>query len=111
MIAVPSPRNPHKMFNAVGVGAKAVMREQRKRNSSPAIIWIFRPKRSAVRPKKSMKEPEARPRDAAIQVICAGVIIRSRPMVAVFMFITPWMNVCSFMSVIYCQRCVNGNRV
>jgi hypothetical protein len=58
--AVPKPRKPHRTFRVIAFGENAVMNEKRLRKAMPVRTWIFRPKRSAVFPKKSMKDPLAR---------------------------------------------------
>jgi hypothetical protein len=55
--AVPKPRNPQRMLRAIGLGANAAMSEKRLSAAIPPRSCIFRPKRSAVFPKKSMNEP------------------------------------------------------
>lgn len=60
IIAVPNPRMPQRTFMVMGLGAKEVPSEERLRSNMPARSCILRPKRSAVFPKKSMKEPLAR---------------------------------------------------
>jgi len=60
IIAVPIPRNPQRTSNDVGLGTKDVMSENKPRSVVPRISWILRPKRSAVFPKKSTKDPFVR---------------------------------------------------
>lgn len=56
-MAVPRPRKLHRMIKIMGEGEKAARREERVRKARPVMIWILRPSRSAVLPKKSMNEP------------------------------------------------------
>src|ERR1700684_1632233 len=58
--AVPRPRKPQSTFMAMGFRTNAVASEVRLRNAMPERSWSLRPKRSAVFPKNSMKEPLAR---------------------------------------------------
>ena len=59
MAAVPRPRKPQSTFRATAFGTNAARSEERLRNAMPPRSWILRPRRSAVLPKKSMKEPLA----------------------------------------------------
>ena len=60
IIAVPSPRKPQRTFMIMGLGAKEVPSEKRLRSNMPTRSCALRPKRSAIFPKKSLKEPLAR---------------------------------------------------
>ena len=57
MRAVPIPSMPQKTFKGIAAGAKAVPRDQAASHNMPTSSCGLQPKRSAVLPNMSMKEP------------------------------------------------------